>query len=301
MSTPVPVPLEERRICTEPATSRAWWFLGTLAVLRNPEGAPRTPAVIELTIPPGGSPPRHVHDALDDSFLVLDGELVLRCGDETVVARPGTYAVVPARVAHTFRVTSAGPARILLIHADDSFLGLIEAAGTPTHELTLPPAGDFDVDLDTLIRLNAEHDSRIVGPSLEEDEARTFVAAAEPTLGPVNHVALGVTDVRRSERWYAEAFGLAHVDGEIAEDGSGHVTLASLAGGWLLALSTSAAPGVQHVAFTCTDRAALTAWRDALTQRGTSPGTVTDAPYGSGFVVRDPDGIELELFAPAAA
>ena len=27
--------------------------------------------------------------------------------------------------------------------------------------------------------------------------------------------------------------------------------------------------------------------------------SLTDAPYGSGFVVRDPDGLELELFAPA--
>ena len=43
-----------RELSTDPATSRAWWFLGTLAVLRNPQGAPRIPAVIELTVPAGG-------------------------------------------------------------------------------------------------------------------------------------------------------------------------------------------------------------------------------------------------------
>src|SRR5690348_8615577 len=41
-------------LSTEPESSRAWWFLGTLAVLRNPRGAPPCPTIIELTVPPGG-------------------------------------------------------------------------------------------------------------------------------------------------------------------------------------------------------------------------------------------------------
>jgi quercetin dioxygenase-like cupin family protein len=167
----------ERQVCTNPGTSRAWWFLGTLAVLRNPQGAPRTPVVMELTVPPGGSPPRHYHDRLDDSFLLLDGEVVLRCGGETHVARPGTYAVVPRGSEHTFRVTSAEPARLLLVHADDSFLRLVEALGTPTGQHTLPPPGEEDVDLGTLVRANEENDSHIIGPSLAEDEARRFLPA----------------------------------------------------------------------------------------------------------------------------
>ena len=195
-----PADSEQRQISTEPDTSRAWWFLGTLAVLRNPEGAPRIPAVIELTIPPGGSPPRHVHEEFEDSFLVLDGEVVVRCAEQTIVGKPGTYVVVPLGVEHTFRVTSPGPARLLLVHEDDSFLQLVEAAGSPALELRLPPAGEFDVDLETLTRLNAEHDSRIVGPSLEEADARAFLGAQarEARLGPVNHIAISVTDVRRS-------------------------------------------------------------------------------------------------------
>jgi hypothetical protein len=54
------------------------------------------------------------------------------------------------------------------------------------------------------------------------------------------------------------------------------------------------------VAFTCTSRDHLLRYRDRLAERGVEVGTVTDAPYGSGFVVRDPDGIDVELFAPAA-
>src|SRR6185437_10128892 len=125
--------LSDRDLSTEPQSSRAWWFLGTLAVLRNPDGAPRCPTIIELTVPPGGSPPRHVHDTLDDNFLLLEGEVVVRCGERTFVARPGTYVTLPHGVDHTFRVTSAMPARMLLLHASDEFLRFIEAAGIPTH------------------------------------------------------------------------------------------------------------------------------------------------------------------------
>jgi quercetin dioxygenase-like cupin family protein len=159
-----------RRLASEPETSRAWRFLGTPAVLRNPEGAPRTPTVIELTIPPGGSPPLHIHDSVDDSFLVLEGEMVVRCGKQMLRARPGSYVVLPTGIEHTFRVLGHNPARLLLVHADDSFLRFIEAAGSPTQDLRVPHPGASDLDRGTLIRIAAEHDVRIVGPSLAEAE-----------------------------------------------------------------------------------------------------------------------------------
>src|SRR5581483_2495626 len=90
-----------RALATEAGTGQAWWFLGTLAVLRNPSGAPRTPTVIELTIPCGGSPPLHIHENLDDSFLLLDGEILVQCGDRRILAHPGSYVVLPAGIAHT--------------------------------------------------------------------------------------------------------------------------------------------------------------------------------------------------------
>jgi uncharacterized cupin superfamily protein/catechol 2,3-dioxygenase-like lactoylglutathione lyase family enzyme len=289
-----------RELATDRASSRAWWFLGTLAVLRNPAGAPRTPVVLELVVPPGGSPPRHVHTALDDSFLLLEGEVVVRCADRTVLARPGSYVVLPHGVEHTFRVTSPGPARLLLVHADDSFLAFVEELGSPTTELVLPPADLDGVGLERIVEASAEHGAPIVGPSLEEDEVREYVGAADTGVGPVNHLSVRVTDLRRSVDWYVAAFDLVQVDGEVADDGTGHVILLSRTGGWLVSLGSADEAGFDHVAFTCPDRSALVAQRDELARRALAPGTITDAPYGSGFVVRDPDGLELELFAPPA-
>jgi catechol 2,3-dioxygenase-like lactoylglutathione lyase family enzyme len=188
---------------------------------------------------------------------------------------------------------------MLQIHDDDSFLRMVQAGGAPASERRLPTPGQFNLELDRLSQLVDEHDSRVVGPPLEEDQARPFVGPTMSGPGPVNHVALGVTDLRRSEPWYCNALGLIRVDGEAAEDGAGHLVLASPTGGWMLTLEAPTSPAVQHVAFTCQDRAALAACRDGVAERGITPGTITDAPYGSGFVLRDPDGIELELFAPA--
>lgn len=289
-----------RRIATDPGTSPAWWFLDTLAVLRNPADGPDTPTVLELIVPPGGSPPRHVHQELNDAFYMLEGEVVLSCGDETVIARPGTYAVIPLGTDHTFRVTSSVPARMLMIHDDDSFLRMVQDGGVPAPDHVLPRPGEVNVDMEALSRLVEDHDSHVVGPPMEEDEARSVVGPAQQSLGPVNHVSVTVTDLPRSEAWYRENFGLVRVDGEIAGDGTGHVVLLSPEGGWMLSLGSGASAGVQHVAVTCADRAALASWQRRLAQLGAEPGTITDAPYGSGFVTRDPDGLEFELFAPPA-
>lgn len=161
-----PNDLNGRDLLTDPATSPAWWFLGTLAVLRNPPGAPHCPTIIELTVPPGGSPPLHVHDTLDDNFLLLEGELIVRCGDRTFAAAAGSYVSLPHGVEHTFRVTGTHPARLLLVHASDEFLRFIEAVGTPTREQRLPAAGEHDLSRDMLIRIGAQHELRIVGAPL---------------------------------------------------------------------------------------------------------------------------------------
>jgi catechol 2,3-dioxygenase-like lactoylglutathione lyase family enzyme len=271
-------------------------------VLRNPPGAPRLPAVVELTLPSGSSPPAHIHDTLDDSFLVLEGELLIRCGDRTEVARPGSYVVLPHGMPHTFRVTSQHPAKLLLIHADDSFLRFIEAVGTPTDERCLPPEGTPTPEGEDVARSSAEHGARFVGPSIEVDDLPVELLTQRedtPRPGAVNHISLQVTDVATSEAWYRQAFDLVRVDGEIDETGHGHLVLLNPAAGWLLTLAGPANPKVEHVAFTCRDRDALAQHREALVMRGVAPGDITDAPYGSGFVLRDPDGIDMELFAPA--
>jgi mannose-6-phosphate isomerase-like protein (cupin superfamily) len=57
--------------------------------------------------------PRHSHP-WDELVYVLDGEMSLTCGDETLVGGPGTLATLPRGTPHTLHVTRA-PARFLMI------------------------------------------------------------------------------------------------------------------------------------------------------------------------------------------
>lgn len=147
-------------------TGTAYWFLDTLAVVHSAA----VPVVIEVTVPPGGSPPLHAHDDLDDSSYLLTGSLAVRCGERRFRLDPGHYLPLPHGVPHTFRVLGDRPARMLLIHADDSFLRLVSSLGEPAPARTLPTAMP-GVDLPTLERALAEVGVRVVGPSMTAAEA----------------------------------------------------------------------------------------------------------------------------------
>jgi quercetin dioxygenase-like cupin family protein len=168
---------ETDSIATRAGEGRALWFLDNLAIVRSPRAEGTAPVVIELLIPSGGSPPLHVHQDLDDAFLLLAGELAVQCGDARFRAGPGDYIAMPSGIPHTFRITSPEPAHMLLIHTDDSFLRFIEAVGQPTIERNLPaplPA----VRLEDLTRAMTDHGMTAIGPSMPTDLAFDIVASS---------------------------------------------------------------------------------------------------------------------------
>jgi glyoxylase I family protein len=137
----------------------------------------------------------------------------------------------------------------------------------------------------------------------------TSVEGAAPlTLGAITHVALTVSDLETSVAWYRKL-----VDAEPALDentGPFHHTVFAL-GGTLLGLHSfpdpvdgpafdPRRPGLDHVAFSVTDRAELVRWRDRLDELGVAYSEIVDAHYGSGLSFKDPDGLALELFCPPA-
>ncbi|MDP3890225.1 VOC family protein [Nocardioides sp.] len=125
----------------------------------------------------------------------------------------------------------------------------------------------------------------------------------------IGHVALTVTSLAVSRPWYQLVIGADPVLDE-PTDGGFHHTVFSI-GGTLLGLHEHPAtttdppfselrPGLDHVAFACSDRQDLLQWQQRLDDLGIPHGGIVDASYGSGLAFRDPDGIALELFAPPA-
>jgi catechol 2,3-dioxygenase-like lactoylglutathione lyase family enzyme len=129
-----------------------------------------------------------------------------------------------------------------------------------------------------------------------------------PDFPRITHVALTVTDLSRSVPWYQRLLG---ADPVLDEDTGPfrHVVFAvgdTLVGLHQFSEGVTGGPfdergvGLDHVAFSCADRAELSAWQERLDELGLPHGDIVDAGYGSGLAFRDPDNIALEFFAPPA-
>jgi quercetin dioxygenase-like cupin family protein len=69
----------------------------------------------------------HKHQAMEESFFVLDGQFTFTVGEERVVADRGTYLLVPRGTSHAI-VASEGGGRLLTLMVpgglEDTFLEL---------------------------------------------------------------------------------------------------------------------------------------------------------------------------------
>jgi catechol 2,3-dioxygenase-like lactoylglutathione lyase family enzyme len=130
-------------------------------------------------------------------------------------------------------------------------------------------------------------------------------------------VAITIQQFERSLPWYAVVFGLTYRMDVPHEGGVGKLMTDDA---WELALvlhqheRTPAGSfdervvGLDHIGFEIGSREDLLLWQQHLADNGVAPAPVADQPltqapiadepYGAILVFRDPDNIQLELFAP---
>lgn len=73
-------------------------------------------------------PPLHVHPPFDETFIVLEGRLTIRVGDEVTRLEPGAMAFVPGDIPHTFANTEPAPVRFLLVCSPGGFEDYLRSA-----------------------------------------------------------------------------------------------------------------------------------------------------------------------------
>src|SRR3954454_2586806 len=90
------------------------WFLASrMTIKATGESTNGAFGLTEALVPPGFSPPLHVHHREEESFYVLEGTLRVRCGDDTFTAPAGTFVRLPREVPHSFVVEGDKPVRML--------------------------------------------------------------------------------------------------------------------------------------------------------------------------------------------
>ena len=104
------------------ATGIAW--LGTTyRSLLGPDQSSGTISIVDIVSRAGSGPPRHIHHAEDETFVLLSGECIFWLAGETRSAGAGDSVFVPKGVEHTFRVISNHPCRHLIILTPGGFEG----------------------------------------------------------------------------------------------------------------------------------------------------------------------------------
>jgi mannose-6-phosphate isomerase-like protein (cupin superfamily) len=131
---------EVRGYGRSPTEGRALWFLGGLVIWKA-VGAD-TGGVYELVEQLGSAgyaAPLHTHARETEGFYVVEGELTMTIGDQSFRATAGAFGLVPATIAHSFKVESE-TAKFLTFITPPGLEGYFEDLGEPALTRTLPPA-----------------------------------------------------------------------------------------------------------------------------------------------------------------
>jgi quercetin dioxygenase-like cupin family protein len=120
--------------------------------------------LIEHLIPGGEGPPWHLHHNEDESFYVIEGEVLFIIGDEQqrITARPSTLVFGPRNIPHGFRVAGSSPARMLIEATPAGFEHFVLALAEPAPESGFGPAGP--PDMEKLMAAAARANIEILGP-----------------------------------------------------------------------------------------------------------------------------------------
>lgn len=150
-----------------PGAGEALWFLDTL--MQAKLSAARTGGAVtafEQLAPPGSATPMHRHDATEEFFYILAGEVTFHSPTGARSCSAGSFVTVPRGVPHAFHVTSPEPARLLVLSAPGTFEGFVRAVSQPAPEATLPPAGPPPSPevIAQLAAVGAQHDVTLLGP-----------------------------------------------------------------------------------------------------------------------------------------
>ncbi len=153
-----------------PGQGRAAWIgEARFTVKAEADATENLYTMAEFTEPPGDGPPLHSHAGEEEGFYVVDGEVVLQVGDQTLLATKGAFVLVPRDVAHTYRVVGDRPATLLIIISPPGFERMFFDAGVPADGPGLPPGRVRVLGDAELKALDIKYDRTILGPALGPD------------------------------------------------------------------------------------------------------------------------------------
>jgi len=149
-------------MATQAGQGEARWWFGSLAEIKaTAEDTDGQLTIIEVTEPPGMEAPLHVHHREDEGFWILEGEVTLYVGDETIEAKSGDFAWGPRDIPHRYTVGPNG-CRMLFLLTPGGFENLVRDMSTPAETRTVPPATDEEPDMEMVVTVAERYGCELV-------------------------------------------------------------------------------------------------------------------------------------------
>jgi quercetin dioxygenase-like cupin family protein len=98
----------------------------------------------EVSVPPGGGTPPHIHHREEEMFYLQRGTLTIQVGGKALNATPGDFVCLPRGIAHCFQNTGNVDAKFLLVVTPAGLEKFFEEAFYPAGDLPaeLPPMAE---------------------------------------------------------------------------------------------------------------------------------------------------------------
>ncbi len=125
------------------------------------EGTAGAYSLLEVVVA-GNGPTQQIHKSEEEAFYILEGEVNIKIGEQTIRGTVGYFVLVPRGTVHTFWNAGATPAKLLIIFSPPGFeQAFVEVWGD---------ASDEEIDTATyverLMTVAEKYNQEIVGPPL---------------------------------------------------------------------------------------------------------------------------------------
>lgn len=122
-----------------------WWFGGGLLSIKvTDRESDGSLFVFEDTAPKAKTTPLHVHPGHDETFYIIEGEMLFHVDGDELSAGPGGVAFVPRGVPHAFLVTSEFTRWVAIITPGDGE-AFVREGGEAAPVAEPPPPGSLDI------------------------------------------------------------------------------------------------------------------------------------------------------------
>ncbi|MFY9615696.1 MAG: cupin domain-containing protein [Candidatus Dormiibacterota bacterium] len=145
----------------------ALWTMGQLMLVKaSSDETGGEMAALDVRMTWEAAPPLHIHHHESEINIILEGEMTVRCGEETWECGPGSFVYLPKGVPHAFRPGPDG-ARMMAIVMPGGLETLYEKVGVPAGELRIP---DLPPNIEGWMTHASAYGLELVGPPIPPRE-----------------------------------------------------------------------------------------------------------------------------------